>query len=54
MVTLLLSLYLRKKNNYILIAGGTGGHVIPAVNFGNYIIEKGHTCYLFIDNRGKK
>ncbi len=43
-----------KKNSYVLISGGTGGHVIPAVNFGNYIIENGHSCYLFVDNRGKK
>ena len=28
------------NNNSILICtGGTGGHVIPAVNFGNYLNE---------------
>ena len=30
-----------KKNSIILVTGGTGGHVIPAVNFGNYLIKKG-------------
>ena len=43
-----------KRHNIVLVSGGTGGHVIPAVNFGNYIIESGHNCYLFIDDRGKK
>ena len=43
-----------KRHNIVLVSGGTGGHVIPAVNFGNYIVENGHNCYLFIDDRGKK
>jgi len=43
-----------KKHNIVLVSGGTGGHVIPAVNFGNSIVENGHNCYLLIDNRGKK
>ena len=42
-----------KTNNYFLISGGTGGHVIPAVNFGNFLIEKGHSCYLIVDKRGR-
>ena len=42
------------KKNYIILSGGTGGHVIPAVNFGNFIIEKGHDCSLLVDERGKK
>ena len=42
------------KEKYLLISGGTGGHVIPAVNFGNFIVQKGHNCYLFIDQRGMK
>ena len=32
------------KYNYLILSGGTGGHVIPAVNFGNFIIEKGYDC----------
>ena len=42
------------KKNYLILSGGTGGHVIPAVNFGNFIIEKGHDCSLLVDERGKK
>ena len=30
-----------KKHKIVLISGGTGGHVIPAVNLGNYIVESG-------------
>ena len=41
------------KNNYfVLFSGGTGGHVIPAVNLGNYLIDQGCNCALFIDKRG--
>ena len=43
-----------KKHTIVLISGGTGGHVIPAVNLGNYIVESGYNCYLFTDHRGKK
>ena len=42
------------KKNYLILSGGTGGHVIPAVNFGNFIIDKGYVCYLFVDERGKQ
>ena len=42
------------KYNYLILSGGTGGHVIPAVNFGNFIIEKGYKCSLLIDERGKQ
>ena len=42
------------KKKYLIITGGTGGHVIPAINFGNYVISKGHLCYLFVDKRGLK
>ena len=42
-------------NNKILIfTGGTGGHVIPAVNFANYLLSKGYDCSLITDIRGKK
>ena len=43
-----------KRRDIVLISGGTGGHVIPAVNFGNYLILNGYNCYLLTDNRGKK
>lgn len=42
------------KKNYLILSGGTGGHVIPAVNFGNFIIEKGYDCSLLVDKRGEK
>ena len=35
-----------------IFSGGTGGHVIPSVNFGNYMIKKGYDCFLFVDERG--
>ena len=37
----------------VLCAGGTGGHVIPAVNYGNFMIDKGFKCILILDKRGK-
>ncbi len=36
----------------IILSGGTGGHVIPAVNFGNFLISKGFKCLLVLDKRG--
>ena len=36
----------------ILFTGGTGGHVIPAVNFGNHLIKNGYKCLIFLDKRG--
>ena len=42
------------KKNYLILSGGTGGHVIPAVNLGNFIIENGYDCYLFVDERGNQ
>ena len=43
------------QNNTILICtGGTGGHVIPAVNFANFLIEQGYECSLILDKRGNK
>ena len=43
-----------QKNNFILIAGGTGGHTFPAINFGNFLIKNGYSCSLFLDKRGLK
>jgi UDP-N-acetylglucosamine--N-acetylmuramyl-(pentapeptide) pyrophosphoryl-undecaprenol N-acetylglucosamine transferase len=42
------------NNNILICTGGTGGHVIPAVNFGNYLILKGYRCSLMLDKRGVK
>ena len=41
-----------KNISVVLFSGGTGGHVIPAVNFGNYLIDHGYKCLLFLDKRG--
>ena len=38
----------------ILCSGGTGGHVIPAINFGNYLLQKGYDCSIILDSRGKR
>ena len=42
------------KQNFLIITGGTGGHVIPAVNFANYLIKKNIKCKIIIDKRGYK
>ena len=40
-------------NKKILICtGGTGGHVIPAINFGNFLIDNGYICSVVLDKRG--
>ena len=38
----------------VIFCGGTGGHVLPSVNFGNYLIENGYNCILITDKRGNK
>jgi len=45
---------MKKYNSILICTGGTGGHVIPAVNFGNYLIFKGYRCSLMLDKRGIK
>ncbi len=42
------------KNNILIITGGTGGHVIPAVNFYNYVKKETENVFLVTDNRGYK
>ena len=42
------------EKKYLILSGGTGGHVIPAVNFGNFIIDRGYECFLCVDERGIK
>ena len=39
---------------FVLFTGGTGGHVLPSVSFGNYLIDNGYKCILITDVRGKK
>jgi UDP-N-acetylglucosamine--N-acetylmuramyl-(pentapeptide) pyrophosphoryl-undecaprenol N-acetylglucosamine transferase len=43
-----------KSEYLVLFSGGTGGHVIPAVNYGNYLIDCNYNCTLFLDKRGLK
>jgi len=42
------------KKNILLITGGTGGHVIPAENFYNYLVKQNIDCKIMVDQRGKK
>ena len=42
------------NNKILILSGGTGGHVIPSINFGNFLIKKGHECSLILDERGLK
>ena len=42
------------KNSILIVTGGTGGHVIPATNFLNYIDYESKNVFLLTDNRGNK
>ncbi len=42
------------KSKILIITGGTGGHVIPALNFYNYLNNKLQNVFLLTDNRGYK
>jgi len=42
------------KSNTLIITGGTGGHVIPAVHFYNYINSRSENIFLLTDHRGSK
>ncbi len=42
------------NKKFLLITGGTGGHVIPAVNFANYLNSKKITSRIIVDKRGLK
>ena len=42
------------KENFLIITGGTGGHVIPAKNFANYLSNKNINCTIITDKRGYK
>ena len=42
------------KKNFLLITGGTGGHVIPAKNFANYLSNKNINCTIITDKRSYK
>ena len=42
------------SKNILIITGGTGGHVIPAVNFFNYLEHNSNKVFLLTDYRGSK
>tara|TARA_B100001250_G_scaffold195046_1_gene167571 strand:- start:261 stop:1352 length:1092 start_codon:yes stop_codon:yes gene_type:complete len=42
------------SRNILIITGGTGGHMIPAVNFFNYLNNNENAVYLLTDYRGSK
>ncbi len=42
------------KKNFLIITGGTGGHVIPAKNFANYLSNININCTIITDKRGYK
>ena len=43
-----------QNNKTLICTGGTGGHVIPAINFANFLIEQGYECSIILDRRGNK
>lgn len=42
------------SNKILILSGGTGGHVIPSINYGNFLIKKGYECSLILDERGSR
>jgi UDP-N-acetylglucosamine--N-acetylmuramyl-(pentapeptide) pyrophosphoryl-undecaprenol N-acetylglucosamine transferase len=42
------------SRNFVLAAGGTGGHIIPAYALGAELMRRGHQVALITDNRGSK
>jgi UDP-N-acetylglucosamine--N-acetylmuramyl-(pentapeptide) pyrophosphoryl-undecaprenol N-acetylglucosamine transferase len=40
------------SRHYVLAAGGTGGHLIPAFALGQELINRGHHVALITDTRG--
>ncbi len=42
------------KKNFLILTGGTGGHVIPAQNLSNYLYSKNINCKIIVDKRGSK
>lgn len=42
------------SRHYVLAAGGTGGHMIPAYSLGKELMRRGHRVALLTDERGAK
>ncbi len=43
-----------EKKKILITAGGTGGHIIPAIALYNYLKKKGHQVIIVSDTRGEK
>ena len=44
----------KKKYNTFLVAGGTGGHIFPALSFSDFLKSKGVSNIIITDDRGSK
>ena len=42
------------SDNILIITGGTGGHVLPAVNFFKYLEENNNKVFILTDYRGNR
>ena len=42
------------SDNILIITGGTGGHVLPAVNFFKYLSQQKKKVFILTDYRGSK
>ena len=42
------------SDNILIITGGTGGHVLPAVNFFKYLEENNKKVFILTDYRGNR
>ena len=42
------------SDNILIITGGTGGHVLPAVNFLKFLRKKNKKVFILSDYRGSK
>src|SRR3546814_20543389 len=42
------------SRHYVLAAGGTGGHMVPAHALAEELILRGHPCALVTDERGAR
>ena len=42
------------SDNILIITGGTGGHVLPAVNFFKYLENNNQKVFILTDKRGSK
>ena len=40
------------KKKIIFSAGGTGGHILPAINLMKYLFDKGYEVLIVTDTRG--